>query len=226
MRTLGLIPARGGSKGVPRKNVRPLGGKPLIAWTIEAALASGVIDRVVVSTDDEEIAGVGAAWGAEIPFMRPSRLAGDEAPGIEVVRHALEQLSGFDTLVLLQPTSPLRTAADVTAAVRLHEASQRRNCIAMTEADDSPYWSYYLGDGVLRPVISHEVPLRRQDLPHVVTVNGAIYVANAVRLAAQGSFLQPDMVPYLMPRERSVDIDTEFDFQLCEFLIRNISPCK
>lgn len=226
MRTLGLIPARGGSKGVPRKNVRPLAGKPLIAWTIEAALASGVIDRVVVSTDDEEIASVGAAWGAEIPFMRPPRLAGDETPSIDVVRHALELLPDFDTLVLLQPTSPLRTAEDVAAAVRLYGASQQRNCIAMTEAADSPYWSYFLDQGALRPVIRLDVPLRRQDLPSVVTVNGAIYVANVRRLVEQGSFLQANMVPYLMPRERSVDIDTEFDFQLCEFLIRNASPCK
>lgn len=226
MRILGLVPARGGSKGVPRKNVRPLAGKPLIAWTVEAALASGVIDRVVVSTDDEEIASVGAAWGAEIPFMRPPQLSGDETPTIEVVRHALELLSDFDTLVLLQPTSPLRTAADVAAAVRLYEASQQRNCIAMTEATDSPNWSYYMDGGALRPVLGDQIPLRRQDLPRVVTVNGAIYVANARRLEEQGSFLRPDMVPYLMPRERSVDIDTEFDFQLCEFLIRNAPPCK
>lgn len=226
MRTLGLVPARGGSKGVPRKNVRPLAGKPLITWTIEAALASGVIDRVVVSTDDHEIAEVSAAWGADLPFMRPSELAGDETPGIDVVRHALEKLPDFDIVVLLQPTSPLRTAGDIAAAVALYHEWGQRNCIAMTETVDPPHWSYYIEGMRLRPVLGHQAPLRRQDLPSVVTVNGAIYVANTKHLAECGSLLQPDMVPYLMPRERSVDIDTEFDFQLCEFLIRNANPCK
>lgn len=226
MRILGLIPARGGSKGVPRKNVRRLAGKPLIAWTIEAAFSSAVIERVVVSTDDQEIREVSAEWGADVPFIRPPQLAGDETPGIDVVRHALEQLPEFDTVVLLQPTSPLRTADDIAAAVALYVESGRRHCIAMSDTVDPPHWSYYVEGTRLRPVLGERIPQRRQDLPRVVTVNGAIYVADARRLEQSGSFLEADMVPYLMPRERSVDIDTEFDFQLCEYLIRNANPCK
>lgn len=111
--TLALIPARGGSKGIPRKNIRPIAGKPLIAWTIEAALAAEGIDRVVVSTEDEEIAAVAREWGAEVPFMRPSELASDEAPGIAPVLHAIDQLAGHKALILLQPTSPLRTAEQI-----------------------------------------------------------------------------------------------------------------
>src|SRR5690349_11475180 len=112
MPVLGLIPARGGSKGIPRKNIKPIAGKPLIAWTIEAALAARGLDGVVVTTEDPEIAEVARAYGAEVPFLRPMELAADETPGIDPVLHALDMLPGFDAVLLLQPTSPLRTAAD------------------------------------------------------------------------------------------------------------------
>jgi N-acylneuraminate cytidylyltransferase len=226
MRVLGLSPARGGSKGILRKNLRFLAGKPLIAWSIEAALACAVIERVVVSTDDQEIAEVSVKWGADVPFIRPPQLARDETPGIDVVRHALGQLPEFDTVVLLQPTSPLRTANDIDTAVALYIESGRRHCIAVSDTVDPPHWSFYVEGTRLRPVLNERIPLRRQDLPRIVIVNGAIYVADTQRLLQSGSFLEADTVPYFMSREGSIDIDTEFDLQFCEFLIRNANPCE
>lgn len=221
--TLALIPARGGSKGVPQKNLRSVAGRPLLDWTIAAAVASKRVSRVVVSTDDPDIAQVAADCGAEVPFLRPASLATDEATTMGVVHHALEQLEPSPELVvLLQPTSPLRTAADIDAAIELCIRNGGVSCVAVTEAAKSPYWMYRMShDARLQPVLEPPggTASRRQDLPPVFVVNGALYVARADWVAGVDSFVAPDTVGYVMPTERSLDIDTELDFVFLEALL-------
>ena len=218
MRVLGLIPARGGSKSVPHKNVRELAGKPVLAWTVEAALASAVLDRVVVSTDDEEIAEVALACGAEVPFLRPAELAGDETPDLPVYRHALAELGeAFDAVAWLRPTAPLRTGPDVQAAVRLLADTGADSVRSVCEAEHSPYWMGRLEDGRLVSLLG-EVPARRQLLPPVYRLNGSVDVA---RCASVGDVLfGGDVRAYVMPPERSVELDGELDFLLAEVLLR------
>jgi CMP-N,N'-diacetyllegionaminic acid synthase len=215
---LGLIPARGGSKSVPRKNVRELAGKPVLAWTVEAALASSVLDRIVVSTDDAEIADVARSCGAEVPFERPAELAADETPDLPVYRHALSALDGdFDAVAWLRPTAPLRAADDIAAALALL-AETGADCVrSVCETEHSPYWMGRLDGGRLVPLLG-AVPPRRQLLPAVYRLNGAVDV---VRCASVGDELfAGDVRAYVMPRERSVDLDTELDFLLAEALLR------
>ena len=221
-RILGLIPARGGSKGLPGKNIRPLAGKPLLAWTIEAAQQSEFVDRVVLSSDDEAILDCGRRWGADVPFVRPAPLAADDTPGMAVVRHALEQLPGYDHVVLLQPTSPLRSGKDVDGAIQRLFSANAPACVSVTPAEKSPYWMYFLsGDYRLQPVLPlADRAVNRQSLPDVYVLNGAVYVAEIGWLQQSGSFLSEQTVAYLMPVERSVDIDSERDFALAEAWLR------
>jgi CMP-N,N'-diacetyllegionaminic acid synthase len=214
-RVLGLITARGGSKGLPRKNILPAGGRPLIAWTISAALKSDVISQVILSSDDAEIIQVALEWGCEVPFTRPVDLASDIASTIDVALHALDQLPGFEFIVLLQPTSPLRTAEDIDAAFALMQASGAPSCVSVCEAEQSPYWMYQLLDGSkLLPLITcKDGVTRRQDLPPVYVLNGAIYIARIDWLRETKSFVGEETIAYLMPKERSVDIDNAADFE-------------
>lgn len=221
MKTLALIPARGGSKGIPRKNVKLLAGKPLIAWTITAALASRLVDAVVVSTDDEEIADVARGHGAQTPFMRPAELARDDTPGIEPVLHALQQLPGFDAVLLLQPTSPLRSTADIDACIALGRDSQAPCVVSVSEPPTHPYLMYRLGpDGRLQALIDAPAAACRQALPPVVALNGALYFADAEWLRQRRSFVAPETLAYVMPPQRSIDIDTALDWQLAELLLK------
>jgi N-acylneuraminate cytidylyltransferase len=212
---LALIPARGGSKGLPGKNTMPLGGRPLIQWTIEAARGSRFVDRVVLSSDDETIIGIAARCGCEVPFRRPAALASDTAAMIDVALHALEAVPGHGVLVLLQPTSPLRTSADIDAACELFAGSGAPSCVSVSPAEQSPYWMYGLGvRGELLPILEPpEGVARRQDLPPVYVLNGAIYVADVAALKRSRSFVTRGTVGYTMPAERSIDIDTAADFE-------------
>lgn len=219
---LAVIPARGGSKGVPRKNIKPLAGKPLIAWTIEAAKRSRYVDRIVVSTEDEEIAHVAGQFGAEVPFMRPVELARDDTPGIDPVLHALEQLPSYDYVVLLQPTSPLRTADDIDQCIQTCVDLGSPACVTVTAADKPPQWMYYVtGEARLQPVMDPNVQVtRRQDAPPVYVLNGAVYVAETEWLKSARSFLTEHTAGCVMPRDRSFDLDTPLDFLVAEALIR------
>jgi CMP-N,N'-diacetyllegionaminic acid synthase len=217
---LALIPARGGSRGVPRKNVREIAGKPLIAWTIEAALAARWIDRVVVTTDDEEIAAVSRTAGAEIPFLRPAELAADETPGIAPVFHALEALPSYDEVLLLQPTSPLRGASDIEALLMLARETNAPSVVSVTEPDCHPAWMFRLGEGGrLARIGGDETAARRQDLTPVYALNGAMYFARADWLRETGGFIGPNTLGYVMDAERSIDIDTPLDWRIAEFLL-------
>lgn len=230
MTILALITARGGSVGLPRKNVLPFGGKPLIAHTIEAAVearkAEGRISRIVVSTDDEEIAEVSRRFGAEVPFMRPGELARPETPSLPVVEHAvgvLEAEAGarFDWVLLLQPTSPLRTGEDILAALEIGMRESPTAVISVTSANSShPAKLRVIEAGLLRPYLGGEVTqTRRQDLgSDVYRTNGAIYLARREVLMEQGSFYGSRPRAYVMPPERSIDIDTPLDLEIAEFL--------
>lgn len=224
-RIVALIPARGGSKGLPRKNVLPLNGKPLIAWTIEQTRASEYVDRVIVTTDDEEIASVARANGADVPFLRPRELASDTAKAMDVILHALDWLEAhndrFDVIVLLQPTSPLRTTVDIDNALRLLFSKDARAVVSVCETEHHPYWSNVLPadgslDGFLRPDIMNK---NRQELPTFYRLNGAINAAHCDHLRTHKTFFGKSTFAFVMPSERSVDIDTLIDFQRAELLI-------
>lgn len=217
---LALIPARGGSKGIPRKNVRPIAGRPLIGWTIKAAKAAGLFDRIVVSTEDAEIAHVARACGAEVPFVRPASLSADDTPGIAPVLHALEELPGYDAVVLLQPTSPLRSAEDIANAVRLARSRGAPAVVSVCEPDAHPQWTYRMSpDGALMPWEASAHASRRQELEPVYMLNGAIYYAESDFARETGALVGPGTIGYPMPAERSVDIDTPLDWRIAELLL-------
>lgn len=211
-RILGLITARGGSKGIPRKNVIDVGGKPLIGWTIDAAKESELLDRVVLSSDDEEIIQVATVLGCEAPFKRSSELSGDTATSLDVVVDCLRRVPGHDYVVLLQPTSPLRSSGDIDSAIRACLDSDAPACVSVCEVEDSPYWMYTLQQERLVPVIDSNF-LRRQELPQVYMLNGAIYVADTHWLLEGGGFISERTVAYRMPRSRSIDIDMVGDLE-------------
>jgi CMP-N,N'-diacetyllegionaminic acid synthase len=219
--TFALIPARGGSKGIPRKNIRMIAGKPLIAWTIEAALASDGLDAVIVSTEDEEIAAVSRAAGAEVPFLRPVELAADETPGVDPVLHAIDMLPDHDAVLLLQATSPLRTTADIDGLLALAERTVAPAIVSVCEPEDHPNWMYRMEEGgLLRPAIPAAEIKRRQDLPTLYSLNGAMYFARTEWLRARRSFLGPETLGYPMAPERSIDIDGPLDWRIAEMLLR------
>lgn len=220
MKTLALIPARGGSKGIPRKNINMIAGKPLIAWTIEAALASTLLDGVVVSTDNAEIAEVALRYGAQVPFLRPAELARDETPGVEPVLHALQQLPDYDAVLLLQPTSPLRSSADIDACLALAREREAVSVVSVSEPDAHPDWMYRMtATQQLEKLLVSQSKTRRQDLPTVLTLNGALYFANADWLRYSRTLLAEETLAYVMPADRSVDIDTPLDWKFAELLL-------
>ena len=227
---VGLITARGGSKGLPGKNIRPLGGKPLIAWTISAAQRADSLVRVVVSTDDTEIADVAREYGAEVPFTRPAELAQDRSPHIDVVLHALDALASADgvvpdALVLLQPTSPFRTADDIDAAVRLAREKSAPAVVSVVETHDHPLLTRKKNaDGSLAPFVPCDIAYpRRQDLPRAYALNGAIYLCGVETIRRLRTFEPPGTLAYEMPPERSLQIDTPWDFDLCSMIAASCS---
>lgn len=222
MRTLGLIPARSGSKGLPGKNIRLLAGHSLLEWAARAARASNKIDRLVLSTDDTTIATEGRAQGCEVPFMRPAVLANDTTPMIDVVLHSLEALGEtFDLVVLLQPTSPLRTGYDIAACIDLCRQSLAPSVVSIAPASESPFWMHTLDSaGNLIPLIPEYSKVnRRQDFPPAYFVNGAVYVARPDWLRRHRTFVATDTKGYIMPRERSIDIDDINDWKAAEAII-------
>lgn len=213
---LALITARGGSKGVPGKNILPVGGKPLIQWTIDAARASRYIDRLILSSDDDAIMAAAAAGGCEVPFRRSADLASDTASSIDVVMDALERMPGHDIVVLLQPTSPLRNAADIDGTLERLLNTGAPSCVSVRAAEEHPYWTFRTDDDgrLLRYAEPPAgLPTRRQDLPEAWCLNGAVYAAHAGWFVENRSFLTAQTVGHPMPAERSLDIDTPADVQ-------------
>lgn len=214
-RVLAVVTARGGSKGVPRKNLREAGGRPLLGWSIAAGQASRYIDRLVLSSEDHEIMAAALRLGCEVPFVRPPELAADDTPSIEPVLHALGQLPGYNYVVLLQPTSPLRTSEDIDRCLELCEQQGAPACVSVRRSRENPYWTFRIGpDGYMSPVVGNgNHSGRRQDYPIFFVLNGAVYVARPDWLKRTRSFVAADTIAYVMPEERSLDIDEEKDFQ-------------
>ena len=224
---IGLVTARGGSKSIPGKNIKLLGGKPLIAWSIEAALQAPSVGRVLASTDDPEIARIAAKWGAEVPFLRPAELAEDTTPSILVAEHALGWLAEHEGalpeyLLLLQPTSPFRTGEDIEAAATLARRTHADAVVSVTPVDQHPFFmKTLLPDGTMREFMTTDtIYTRRQDLPPVYMLNGAIYLNRATALLRDHNFQPAGTFAYIMPPERSLDLDTPQDWQVAEGVMR------
>lgn len=221
---LALIPARGGSKAIPRKNIRPLCGRPLIGYTIDVARASSSVDRVVVSTDDAEIAAVACECGAEVPFRRPEEFARDRSPRGEVVDHALEWLSARgerpDVVVYLQPTSPLRAVDDVERSLAKVLSGDWSAAVSVCEPEHHPAWMMRIDqDGGIHSIQDLEVPNRRQELSTVYALNGAVYTSRSSYYEHSDGFFGESTAGVIMPRERSVDIDEPVDWRIAECLL-------
>lgn len=224
MRVIGIVPARGGSKGVPRKNIRLLNGKPLLAYTAEAALRAARLERVILSTDDEEIASVGQSCGLDVPFMRPPELATDTAPSIEVVRHALltmaEKGEVFDAVCLLQPTNPLRRSEDIDNCINLLESSGANSVVSVlpVPTEYNPHWVYWKNGSdrlTLANGSSEPIP-RRQELPRAFHRDGTVYVTRCSTVLNDKSLYGACTAGYEMDPEFSANIDTESDWKAVE----------
>lgn len=225
---LAVIPARGGSKGIPRKNIKDLAGKPLIAWTIETAKVSSVFDRIIVSTDDQEIAVIARQFGADVPFLRPQELSTDTATSIDVVLHLIQWLQenehySPDYLMLLQPTSPFRSSADITQVIQLMQTNQEADAIISVTAVDHPVqWLRKMeADGKLLPLDETPLKLRRQDAQQIYQLNGSIYLIKTETFVKDKTFLPAKTFGYIMPEEKSIDIDTPWNFHMAELIMRD-----
>jgi len=220
---LAIIPARGGSKGVPSKNTRLLCGKPLIAYTVEEALKSRHISRTIVSTDSADIARVARKCRAEVPFLRPAELAQDDTPMLPVVKHAVSfmEANGYhpEIVVLLQPTSPLREARHIDQAVDKLMETGADCVVSICPEKHPPQWLFTLADGVLKPLFDEKIELRQQS-QGVYRLNGAVYVMKRDAVMQAEAILSGDTRAIVMPPEASVDIDTELDFKLAEALLQ------
>jgi CMP-N-acetylneuraminic acid synthetase len=231
MKVLGLIPARGGSKGVPGKNLRLLAGKPLLQYTAEAALAAERLSRVVLSTDDEDIARAGRACGLEVPFLRPPTLARDNTPTLPVVQHVVRSLEAqgdrYDAVCLLQPTNPLRLASDIDGAVALMEARDADSVIAFCDVGEKhPARMKFVAENglVTDPSFAEAVEgQRRQDLLPLYLREGSIYLTQHPVLMERGSFQGERCFAWIIPPERACNIDTELDLILAEALLKHLN---
>lgn len=226
MDALCVIPARGGSKRLERKNVRELDGKPLLGYAVEAAIDSGVFDETIVSTEDEEIAAVAEEYGAAVPFRRPEELATDTAQVVDVCAHALKYYRGegheVDQLGVLLPTVPLRTAEDVRQAYKRFQGTNGADFVmCVTDYRYSPFEALEQVGDRLQPLWDDESLLaaRSQDRPDVVVDNGAAYIMDADVFEREMTFYGEDLLGHYMPPERSIDVDDAFDFKLAEFII-------
>jgi N-acylneuraminate cytidylyltransferase len=225
-RILAIIPARGGSKTIPRKNIKILAGKPLLAWTIEEAHQSKYIDRLILSSEDAEIIEVAQAWGCEVPFVRPVELARDDTPGIAPILHAIRAIEEqYDYVILLQPTSPLRIVNDIDGCISYCVQESAPACVSVCSTEASPYWMFTLNENnKLTPLMSTEKLIElRQELPSVYKLNGAVYIAKIDYLLKTKQFITEETIAYVMPDVRSWDIDKETDFIICA-LLKNAVP--
>lgn len=222
---IAIIPARAGSKRLPGKNIKLLAGKPMIAWTIEAALNSKIFDHVFVSTDGEEIAQVSKEYGAEVPFLRPDELASDEATTNDVVTHLVEWFErkynkNVGTITILQPTSPLRNTQHIIEAMQLMKDKSAKAIISVCELEYPIQFCNKLGsDGSMKDFIKSENNKRTQDLERFYRVNGAIYIYTRCYVGFLNNIYSDGSYAYAMNRSCSIDIDSEYDFELAKFLI-------
>ena len=221
---LAIIPARGGSKRLPRKNVLDLNGKPLIAYSIEAGLDSSYIDKVVVTSDDDEILTISKKYGA-VTINRPNELASDIATTFDAIKHAVDNCEKYDYIVLLQPTSPLRNEKHIDEAVELLESKKSNAVVSVCEMEHSPLWSNTLDESLSMAGFLKDEALnkRSQDLEKYYRLNGAIYICKTEKLLEEKSFfLKENIYAYVMDRENSIDIDEEIDFKIAEVILNKL----
>jgi CMP-N-acetylneuraminic acid synthetase len=219
---LAVITAREGSKRLPNKNILDLAGKPLIAWTIDEAKKSKYIDKLIVSTDSDEIAKISLKHGAEVPFMRPLNLASDNADSFSVLKHAIEFYKNkFDYILLLQPTSPLRLVNDIDSSIEMID-NTTRSIVSVCQTEHSPLWSNTLPDNLsMKSFLREEVKNKRsQDLPIYYRLNGAVYIAEIDYFLKEKSFIGTSTKAFIMAKNRSLDIDEAIDFKLAALILK------
>ena len=221
---LAIIPARGGSKRLPRKNVLDLNGKPLVAWSIEAGLSSKYIDKVVVTSDDAEILSIAKYYGVLL-INRPAELSNDTATTFDAIKHTIENVEKYDYVVLLQATSPLRSGKHIDEAIELLESKNASAVVSVCKMDHSPLWSNTLDESLSMAGFLKDEALnkRSQDLEKYYRLNGAIYICKTEKLLEEKSFfLKENIYAYVMDRENSIDIDEEIDFKIAEVILNKL----
>ena len=235
MEILAIIPARGGSKGLPGKNILPLAGKPLIVWSIEAARESKYIDKCIVSTDDDKISNIVKKYDGEIPFKRPAHLATDESTTFDVLEHGINffknQSVEFDYLVLLEPTSPLRDSNDIDTAINLlHDnRSKADSIVGVSKVEEThPVFDVKINkDGLIQPYMSESFKVfRRQEIEELYFFEGSVYVSDIQVLLKEKSFYHDRTLPFVVPRWKSLEIDEIIDLLTAETVIKNLSLIK
>ena len=223
MSCIALIPARGGSKGIPRKNIKPFNSKPLIYWSIKVALESNKVDRVIVSTEDEEIADIARSFSAEVPFMRPKKYAMDNSSGLEPIMHALEKIPNINDLLILQPTSPLRRLLDIDGIFDQRSKFNSDSAVSLT-LSKKPSDIFFQLDKNMKIFSSKETLSfkPRQEYQKRFYLNGALYLSTKESILKNKSLVTADTIGYIMPEEYSIDIDTPFDWMIAEFLMGSL----
>ena len=225
MGNLAIIPARSGSKGLKDKNIKLLSGKPLLAYTIEAARESGLFDEIMVSTDSQEYADIAKQWGANVPFLRSNELSNDTASSWDAVKEVLERYKNlgteFDTVALLQPTSPLRTSNDIIEGYNVMKVKEANFVVGVCEMDHSPLWANTLPEDLsmenfIRPEV---VKVPRQNIPTYYRINGALYIVKVDYLMKTPDIYADRSFAFVMRKENSIDIDDQLDFTIAEVLI-------
>ena len=226
---LGVITARGGSKGIPGKNIKDLGGKPLIAYTIEVAKESKLITDLILSTDNEEIIKVAKEYGCEVPFVRPKKLAEDKTPHLPVMQHAVEFMENekgctYDAVLILQPTSPLRTSKDIDGTIKtlFKEGVDSAASIVEVNSGEHPMRMKKLNGNILEPYSVEETTIRRQDLPAAYKRSSAVYAMKRDTFMVKNSLYGDSIAGYLVPIERYVDIDEPFDWTIAEHKLNEL----
>jgi CMP-N-acetylneuraminic acid synthetase len=218
-----LIPAKGGSTRLPRKNVCSLGGKTLLEWTVQAARTAGTMDRIVVSTEDEEVAEIVRKLGIEVPFLRPSELARDPAGVVDVALHAISALrkqgGEYRTLVILLPTCPFRTSDDIRGAFALYQGKGASSLMSVSAYPHTPFAALKFDGDCLMPWFPEYLGLKSQEMPAAFRANGAIHILEVSRLEREKSYYKPPVLGYVMPPERSIDIDTADDLRQAELML-------
>lgn len=228
MRVLAIIPARGGSKGLPGKNIRPLCGKPLIGWTIEQAQQSKYIDEIFVSTDSQEIADVAETFGVSVPDLRPAELASDTATSASFVIYTIEKLKSegkeFDYIILLEPTSPLRTAQDIDSSIEILKTNPEvQSVVGVCKAECAhPAFMVRIdSNGILAPYLDQMRAVRRQDIGDLYYFEGTVYVSTIDAFLEKESFYHDKTLPYIVPKSRAFEIDDQEDWFIIESIIKN-----
>lgn len=232
MKNIAIIPARSGSKGLKDKNIKLMNGKPLLAYSIEAALQSGIFDCVHVSTDSDSYAEIARKYGADIPFLRSNEMSSDSAGSWDVVLEVIQKYKGlgqtYDMVTLLQPTSPLRGTADILSAYKEYKEKKAQAIVSVCEMEHSPLWSNVLpGDLSMKGFLKHQANRQRQRLDKYYRINGAIYMVRVPFLEERINIYRQGCYAYVMDSRKSIDIDTQLDFDIAEYLLRiEMSECR